>query len=123
MDELNIFQDRKMRDLEARIFGILCQLDRGDGITEVKDRLAQILDRPTGYFHRSLVSLLENGYIKRDRGDAPRLFRPKKVFVDEQARQASGFPPPSVPLPQETTDPPASDAESPSASDLDSEMT
>ncbi|MDP6778701.1 MAG: hypothetical protein QGI83_18245 [Candidatus Latescibacteria bacterium] len=117
MDELNIFQDRKMRDLEARIFGILCQLDRGDGITDVKDRLAEILDRPTGYFHRSLVSLLENGYIRKDRGDVPRLFRPKKVFVDPQAREASGFPPPPSPLPQEATDPPASNT--PSVSDLD----
>ena len=122
MDEFNVFQDRKMRDLEARIFGILCQLDRGDGITDVKYRLAEILDRPTGYFDRSLVSLLESGYIKRDRGDVPRLFRPKKVFVDPQAREASGFPPPSVPLPPEGADPAPSDDESPSASDLDPDL-
>ncbi len=108
-----------MRDLEARIFGILCQLDTGDGITDVKDRLAEVLDRPTGYFHRSLVSLLENGYIKRDRGDVPRLFRPKKVFVDPQARQASGFPPPSDPQPSESADPGVSDGVPTSASDLD----
>jgi len=88
-NSLNVFLDKNLNERAVRTFGLLCQVTPDSGISNPSKVLGEKFGMAPGWFHRSIKSLQELGYIEKRGGSLGA--GPAVIRIVPAARAASGF--------------------------------